>query len=445
MKNRRVAILLILLAVGVAFAAAQAQPAPEESWAIPLAIIICLLTAVAVLPSPLRRVLQAPMRWLRSHPILYWFINLVYIFGAVVLWLVPYQPTNGRWLTPVEFVYIASALWGLVYLLAYDVSTPQLREMGGKLGKSKLTGVMVTLTTILLLLIGGEAYLRIFYITTDGYGFTAMNYWWYKNYGWSGLNSAGYRDYEPTPDDPAHPLTRIAIVGDSFAMGHGINNIDDTFGQMLEKRLGAGYDVNMIAESGLDSDVELSRVENYPLLPNVVVLSYYLNDIDYLMSLSPDRHFTFIQDPFLGSVVLNFFLPNYIYYNLLQFTSSTRVAGFTYDLITAHMDDTLWSTQSAQLQRFVDWMKERDIRLIVLLWPQIAQVQESIPATERIRGFFESQDVQVVDMTNVLIDQNPNEMTVNRFDAHPSIAAHRLAAEQLYAALTNPPPTPSGE
>ena len=80
-----------------------------------------------------------------------------------------------------------------------------------------------------------ETYLRIFYITTDGYGFTAMNYWWYKDYGWAHLNSLGYRDYEPTPDDPAHPLTRIGVIGDSFVMGHGINNIDDTFPQLLER------------------------------------------------------------------------------------------------------------------------------------------------------------------------------------------------------------------
>lgn len=443
--NRRVAIIFILLTLGATFAATQAQPAPEESWMIPLVIILWLLTLVALLPSPPRRALPAPLRWLRAHPILYWLIVLVYIFGAIVLWLVPYQPTNGRWLTPVEFVYIAAVLWMLIFLLAYDMNQPQLREIGSKLGKSKLTGVMITLTTIVILLIGGEAYLRLFYITTDGYGFTAMNYWWYKNYGWSGLNSAGYRDYEPTPDDPANPLTRVAIVGDSFAMGHGINNIDDTFGQMLERRLGAGYDVNMIAESGLDSDVELSRVENYPLLPDVVILSYYLNDIDYLMSLSPDRHFAFIQDPFLGSVVLNFFLPNYIYYNLLQFTSSTRVAGFAYDLIAAHMDDNLWATQQTQLQRFVDWMKAHNIRLIVLLWPQIAQIKESIPATQRVRNYFESQGVQVVDMTDVLINQNPAEMTLNRFDAHPSIVAHRLAADELYEALLNPPaPTPEG-
>ena len=435
MTNRWFATLWIALALGATFAATQAQPTPDEGWVVPLIIIMWTVTAVALIPSPARRVLRAPLHWLRSHPILYWFVILITIFGAVALWLIPYQPTNGRQLTPVEFVYIAAALWLLVFLIGYDMKQPELRDMGSKLGKSKLTGVMVTLTTIVILLIGAEAYLRVFYITTDGYGFTAMNYWWYRNYGWSNPNSIGYRDYEPTPDDPANPLTRIAIVGDSFAMGHGINNIDDTFPQMLERELGAGYDVNLIAESGLDTDVELSRVENYPLPPDVVVLSYYLNDIDYLMPTSPDRNFNFPQHPTLYSIVLNFFLPNYLYYNLMQFTSATRASGFAYDLIGAHMDDSLWQPQAANLQRFTDWMGERGIRLIVLLWPNLSQVEGSAPATGRVRDFFEAQGVQVVDMTDVLRDKSVSEITVNRFDSHPSIEANRLAAEQLYEAI----------
>ncbi|MEP7292834.1 MAG: hypothetical protein ABI835_13710 [Chloroflexota bacterium] len=439
MMKRWTAILWIVLALAATFAATQAIPAPEESWLLPLIVVIWTVTAVALLPSPLRQVLRVPLHWLREHPIFYWLLLLVYIFGAIVLWLVAYQPTNGRQLTPVEFVYIAAALWGLVFLLAYDAHAPQLRQMGSKLGKSRLTGVMVTLSTVIVLLVGAEAYLRVFYITTDGYGFTAMNYWWYKNYGWAHPNSLGYRDYEPTPNDPANPLTRIAIVGDSFAMGHGINNLDDTFAQVLERRLGAGYDVNLIAESGLDSDVELSKVENYPLLPNVVVLSYYLNDIDYLMtSNTPDSNFNFPQNDLLAKIVLDFFLPNYVYYNLMQFTSSTRTTNFAYDLIGAHMDESLWTPQRAQLQRFVDWMNERNIRLIVLLWPQLAQVEASTPATQRVRGFFEAQGVRVVDMTDVLRGKNVAEMTVNRFDSHPSIAANQLAADQLYDAILTP-------
>ena len=49
------------------------------------------------------------------------------------------------------------------------------------------------------------------------------------------------------------------------------------------KKLGAGYDVNLIAHRA-GHDMELYGSENYPLRPNVVILSYYLNDIDYLMT-----------------------------------------------------------------------------------------------------------------------------------------------------------------
>jgi dephospho-CoA kinase len=77
--------------------------------------------------------------------------------------------------------------------------------------------------------------------------------------------------------------------------------------------------------------------------------------------------------------------------------------------------------------------------LIVLLWPQIAAVEDSAPAVARVKDFFESRDIQVVNMSDVLRDKNPYDMIVNRFDSHPGIPAQRLAAEQLYQAITSEP------
>ncbi len=428
----------LVLLLGATFAGTQAQPAPEKSWMIPLLVILWVVTALALIPSPLRRIVSAPLGGLRDHPILYWLALLAYLVAALGLWIVPYQPTNGRALSPVEIAYLLAALWGFWLLIAYDLHEPELRAMGGKLGKSRLTGLMVTLTTLLIFLIGGETYLRVFYITTDGYGFTAMNYWWYKDFGWSHLNSLGYRDYEPTPDDPAHPLTRVAVLGDLFVMGHGINNLDDTFPQQLERMLGTGYDVNVIAESGWDSDVELYNLDQYPLRPNIVILSYYLNDIDYLMNdpaLNPDNNFSFPQNPALAWIIRTFFLPNYIYYDLMQFTSSTRAGNFADDLISAHLNDTLWNEQVPRLYEMVKWAHDHNARMIALVWPQLAAVDASTPATARVSDFFRSQGVQVVDMTDVLRGKSVGEITVNRFDSHPSVEADHLAAEQLYAAI----------
>jgi hypothetical protein len=433
-------IIWLTLAFGATYAGYLERETLEvNNGIIPSLIFVWAVTILGMLPSPARKIIAAPVVWLRRRPILYWFVLLIYISFALTLWTVKYQPTNGRWITPVEYCLLLIAVWGLWYLIRYGATREAAYEMGAKLAKSKLAGVMITLTTFIVLFAAAETWMRINYITTDAYGFTSMNYYWYTNFYWNDFNSLGYRDYEPTPDDPNNPLTRIAIVGDSFAVGHGLNNKDDSFPQMLERDLGEGYDVNLIAQSGWDSDVEEFHLDNYPYRPNVVILSYYLNDIDYLLTApetNPDENFTFIDDPVLSSFIRDwFFVPNYIYYNLLQFTSSQRNSSFVNDLIGAHMNDAVWNQQAMQLDSFINWTRNNNARLIVLLWPNLAGIDLSIPALERITAFFEEHGVQVIDMSDTLRPYPVLEMIVNRFDTHPGVLAQRLAADSLAEAI----------
>jgi hypothetical protein len=439
--GKRTRIFWVALAVATAIMGGIAlQDGADEVWLLPMLIIVWIVTVAALVPSRIQQVIGQPLRWLRRHPILYWLVLLVYVCVALGWWTVKYQPTNGRWLESVEYSYLLVAFWLLIFLTSYAVDAEQLREMGEKLGKSKLSGVMVTLTMIVMILMGAEAWLRIFYITTDAYGFTAMNYHWYQNFYRGHYNSLGYRDYEPLPDDEV--TTRIAVLGDSFAMGHGINNIDETFPQMLERDLGAGYDVDVVAHSGWDSDVEIYYLRDYPLQPDVVILSYYLNDIDHLLTeptQNPDAVFDFPDNPTVTWIVREFFVPNYIYYNLMQYTSPERTTTFMDRLVAPHMDDDLWAQQAWHLNEIYEWTQENDAQLVALVWPQIAAVEESIPATDRIRDFFLERDVPVVNMADVLIDQEPRQMIVNRFDSHPGVQAQRLAADALHDAISSLP------
>lgn len=456
MNARFLRIVWTLLVLGVVIFGLQAQPAVTATvtpdggqpysalaptfWIIPAVIFVVVITALDWFK---RRPLAGALAALRARPVLYWFLLLVFVVYTLGYWIDKEEPTYGRWLTAFELCYASFISWGFLLLLAYGMDTPQARAMGTKLGKSRLTGVLVTLTTITIIFFSAEAYLRLFYITTDGYGFTSMNYWWYKNFLWGHENSLGYRDYEPQADPDGNAIKRVAVVGDSFAVGHGIDSIDNTFPQLLEKKLGAGYDVNLIATSGWDSDVETGYLNAYyenmkPRLPKYVVLSYYINDIDYLLkdpSVNPDAVFSFPKNPTLAWFVLQYFVPNYIYYNLLQFTSPTRTVNFVERLINAHVDDQVWKEQEATLQEMIDWSKTHDAQMVLLLWPHIAAVQDSQPATQRVSEFFASQGALVVDMSTVLADKNPRDMTLNRFDTHPSIAAHELAAQQLYEAI----------
>ncbi len=427
MNNRWLNGLWLLIVVGATLL--LLTPPPDETLTVLAIVVLWALTLLSF--TPLRHTLGLPVRWLRRIPALYWFALLLYICLTLGYWVVTRQPTYGRWLTSDEFIYLLACLWGLLYLAFYDADQQQARAMGTKLATSKLTGILIALTTIAMILIGAETWMRLFYVTTDAYTFTAMNYHWYKNFYWGRYNSLGYRDYEPNPD----AQTRIAVLGDSFAAGHGIDNIDDTFPQLLEQRLGAGYDINLIANSGWDTDVELGYLDSYPYRPNIVILSYYLNDIQYLIrytSISPDNNFNFPQDPTLNWIVLNFFVPNYIYYNLLQFTSPTRTNNHTADMVSAYTDDTYWLPQAQQLTNIVNWTRDHDARLIVLLWPQIAMIDASQPAIQRLRELFDSLGVEVVDMSEPLRGYETSQLIVNRFDTHPSIVAHRIAADALY-------------
>jgi hypothetical protein len=440
MSGRTIGLIWTILAIIAVLFAWLGQPfSPEETWIASFVALVCIMTLVDAVDARrrYRRVFALIPRWLRARPILYWAVLLLVIFGGLALWIVPYQPTNGRPLVPIEYAYLVCWLWLILYLLFYGGDAAQTRLMGASLAHSKLTGVLITVTTLLVLFAAGEAYLRLFYITTDGYGFTAMNYHWYKNFYWGRYNNVGFRDNNPDPD----AATRISVVGDSFAMGHGINHLDDTFPQILERELGgepAGVDVNVIAQSGWDSDIQLDQLNRYPYRPNIVILSYYLNDIDYLLqdpAVNPDSRFSFPEQPTLRWFILNFFVPNYVYYNLLQFTSTTRTSNHLGDLVNAHLDDELWSQQAQRLYEMVVWARDHDARLIVLLWPHITRVDESQPATERVREFFNDQGVMVVDMSDPIRQSGSPQLIVNRFDTHPGLEAQRLAAEFLTVAI----------
>jgi hypothetical protein len=451
MRSRTIRILWLLLALGaVVFGVLSVSSAPITAetlgvigWVFPVVGFILVVTLLDLFAPRRLDGLRRWFGWGRSRSISYWFVVVFYGVYLSGHWVWHEQPTYGRFLTPIELCFLCCFSWGLLFLLFFDLDTERARAFGRGVAQSKLSGLMVMLTTAVLIFAGAEAYLRIFYITTDAYGFTAMNYHWYKNFYWGHENSLGYRDYEPKGDDGNTPLKTVAVVGDSFAAGHGIDDIDETFPQLLEQKLGSGWDVNLVAQSGWDSDVETAWLNSYSQNvkhnPQVVVLSYYLNDIDYLLTdtaNNPDAVFTFPQNPTLGWFVLNFFVPNYIYYNMLQFTSPVKNTNFTDRLIRAHLDDALWGQQEGNLQLLVDWVDAHEAKLVVLLWPQLAAIPQSKPALDRVRQFFEGQGAVIVDMSDWLKDKSTPELILNRFDSHPSRLSNAIAAEALYQAIT---------
>ena len=123
------------------------------------------------------------------------------------------------------FVIVGAAL----VVLAVQTQSARLRSVA--------KGLLVSYATILLLLAVGEAYFR--FVHADSEGRLASNNWTARY--WH-TNSLGYRDREWTPEDWVDKTT-IAVVGDSFAAGWGINDPADRFPDVLAARLGDEYAV----------------------------------------------------------------------------------------------------------------------------------------------------------------------------------------------------------
>lgn len=98
------------------------------------------------------------------------------------------------------------------------------------------------------------------------------------------ISSQGLRDREFERVKPSN-VTRIAIVGDSFVFGFGVEE-KDTFSKILERKLNLGgaasYEVMNFGISGYGTEQELLLIKNEVLAydPDIVVLSFYPNDVD---------------------------------------------------------------------------------------------------------------------------------------------------------------------
>jgi hypothetical protein len=442
MNGRTAQFLWIGAAVLATTAGVSAAPwQPENApalWIIPALIVMWLVTLAGLFLPAARPIISAPARWLRRNAIGFWFLLLVYLAAVLGIWAVNWQPAYNKPVSGSEFCWLFSGLWGLIYLFAFGLTTDHARAMGSQISQSRLAGVLITLTFLLIMFIAGEAWLRRYYVTTDAFSFTSMTYWWYENFYYKNLNSRGFRDAEPQPDSPG--LIRIIVTGDSFAAGHGIDDINQIFFQLLEQKLGPGYDVNLVAQSGWDTPESVAKTIEFSFTypPRAVILSYYLNDIYWMLrdtDQNPNRNFDFAPPGILADFIRDFFLPNFIYYNLIQFTSPVRTGNHLQDLVSAYENPENWARQTAEFDRLIAWGEERGVDVVVLIWPNPADIEGSEVAIRKVGAYFEAAGGPVVYMSDVLRGLPVRDLIVNAFDTHPSVEANRLAAEALYTQL----------
>jgi len=280
---------------------------------------------------------------------------------------------------------------------------------------------------------GGELYYRFVYDTTDSIAYTKVSRQWGERYVVE--NAAGFRDNLQYALPIAPGKRRISFLGDSFTAGHGIKSVEDRFPNLL-RAAHPDWEVHSLAKFGWDTGTELEELRKYRrdgYQFDCVVLVYCLNDV---ADLFPDWAAALrrIQaDAQRGGWLRqhSFFLD--ILYHRYRAAHDPYMQNY-YDFVKQGYQGPTWEWQQQRLTALRDFVRTNGGTFAVVTFPFLQAVRtnyEYQPIHEKLDQFWARLHVPHLDLLPVFAGLPREQITVNRYDAHPNEYANKLAAKAL--------------
>lgn len=418
---RRLAMLILPIAFTI-----WASFAPTSDLRIAVLVMVWLTGLMLAIPM-----LSTPMRWLRRIPSLLWLVWLTAFVSIVLIWLLRFQPAVGLPISITEQLWLVGSSISLVVLPFAGISSDEESSIGW------LAGPLITISTLIFIVIGLEFGLRYIWVMSDNFQFSKMHQNWNRLY-WNPINDAGYRDYALPASNDARQ--NVLVIGDSLVTGYGVDDIADTFPHLLNDELGDDYTVNIVAQPGWGVASSFGAMQAYPIMPDIVVLSHYINDINEgTAAQSYGQAFPQIRvDPSESQRwwVDRFYIANFLYYRVFLYTQHDSLGLYNDWVYGAYTNSQVWQAYQAELQTVIDWTASNDVRLVVVVWSDLINIEQSQAITQPVINYFTEQAIPVVDMAQYVRDLPLNQRIVNPFDAHPSTMSHALAAAQIAQVLS---------
>ncbi len=307
-----------------------------------------------------------------------------------------------------------------------------LRQQKSTRPQPLVENLLLALLSLFISLMGLEFYFRVFFAQPDGFRFTLASRNWYDRY-WH-QNSLGYRDVEWTPEKLVGK-TKVMVVGDSFVAGNGIANPADRFPDRLGQLLGDEYAILNVASPGWDTAREMRAVRTYPYRPDVIILSYHINDIKgAAFSLGmPDPKLRRDPPAWLAPLVEHSYAANFVYWRLFRLGLSDWSERYWNEWMRGLSEHPEVSRRHRQeLLEVIEGTAAEQIPLVVVIFPHLAAVDETQFLVEPVAELFRAHNVPVLDVSELLADREPATTTVNAVDAHPNETIHREVAKHIY-------------
>ncbi len=288
-----------------------------------------------------------------------------------------------------------------------------------------------------LTLLETYAYLHV---ESDGFGVSLRGQKWMNTY-WNPLTPEGFRDITHSPEVLQNKKA-VFVVGDSFAGGHGINDIRDRFAEKMQQQLGDTYETCVLAKCGLDTRDETQAVKSYlpEVKPQTVILGYFLNDID--KAAAETGHFYGVKQApeWLRPVLSNSYFADMLWYRLFHSLVVVQSSYLEF-LKELYADHAAWKIHQSDLHDFVQACKQRgteDVRIIAVIFPMLNAIEQTAPITATVAETLQNEGIETIDLAPVLKGRPASELVVSPYDAHPSKELHAEVGKMLAERIQQP-------
>jgi hypothetical protein len=355
--------------------------------------------------------------------------------------------------TGLVLAYARSALAALAGPAAYVAGVgvlgqPVLRLLGARPGhgapalvavapvrrRTLFANALLAVASLVLTLGSLEAGFRHFAVYSDGLGQTRAAQRWFQRY-WGPLNHAGYRDREIDPAALA-ATRRLYVVGDSFAAGHGIEDREARFADRVRRGLGPAWSVVLLARNGWNTTDELLALRSMALPPDVIVLSWYVNDIEAVSPQAAPPRLDLDGEPAgVRAVVQHSDLANFVYWRVRRTRLSGLQSAYWQSVLNAFDDPATWERYATQLRDVAALARAQGALLLVIAFPDLTDVVGTHTIVARVATVFRDEGAEVVDLAERFTGRPPQDLVVSALDAHPNAAVHAEVGELVLRRL----------
>jgi hypothetical protein len=310
--------------------------------------------------------------------------------------------------------------------------------------KSIIRSILIKLSiltfTLIYLLLVIELFLYLsfahFFVHTEQYGYTLATERWLDKY-WKPINSLGYRDINHDESDFSGKKV-IFVVGDSFAAGFGIEDYENRFSNVLQKYLGEKWLVINIAQMGWDTVDEYKAILSYPVNPDFIILSYFIDDCNGAAAKMGIRLNLPLLCPSIRPYAIRSYLLNFIYWRLNRLILKDKLEqNYLEYLKRIHMDERSWQTHKNEILDIVDYAADQNAEIIAVVFPELTNIKSSREFTSKVVDLMNHNQVIVIDLADKLAERDPLELVVSPLDGHPSMSLHREVAGELFKIINS--------